>query len=158
MEMSRQIVRELKLNYGVIQAQLDGLTDEETRIQPPYRANCLNWILGHLVSNRGGMVTLLEMEPLWDEDDYACYARESEPITTAEAGLPLERLIADLASAQEHLLARIKRMDASELEVTPAGHERSLGEQLSFLSWHETYHVGQTEALRQLAGKNDKVI
>ena len=66
--------------------------------------------------------------------------------------------MADLASAQEHLLARIKRMDASELDVTPAGHERSLGEQLSFLSWHETYHVGQTEALRQLAGKNDKVI
>jgi hypothetical protein len=27
-----------------------------------------------------------------------------------------------------------------------------------FLYFHETYHVGQTELLRQLAGKNDQVI
>jgi hypothetical protein len=27
-----------------------------------------------------------------------------------------------------------------------------------FQYFHETYHVGQTELLRQLAGKNDQVI
>jgi len=34
----------------------------------------------------------------------------------------------------------------------------TVGEWLNFLLWHETYHVGTTEQLRQLAGKNDKVI
>jgi uncharacterized damage-inducible protein DinB len=29
---------------------------------------------------------------------------------------------------------------------------------LHFLLWHETYHAGQTELLRQLSGTNDKVI
>jgi uncharacterized damage-inducible protein DinB len=29
---------------------------------------------------------------------------------------------------------------------------------LFFRYFHETYHVGQTELLRQLAGRNDKVI
>ncbi len=31
-------------------------------------------------------------------------------------------------------------------------------EMLHFLCWHETYHIGQTELLRQVIGKNDKVI
>ena len=36
--------------------------------------------------------------------------------------------------------------------------EESRGEQIAFSNWHETYHVGQLELLRQLAGKDDKVI
>ncbi len=31
-------------------------------------------------------------------------------------------------------------------------------EALSYVQWHESYHTGQLEMLRQLAGKNDKVI
>jgi hypothetical protein len=34
----------------------------------------------------------------------------------------------------------------------------SIGERLTFANWYETYHVGQLEFLRQLAGKNDTVI
>jgi hypothetical protein len=36
--------------------------------------------------------------------------------------------------------------------------EITLGNRLFFIYYHETYHVGQTELLRQLAGKNDKII
>ncbi|MEM8861967.1 MAG: hypothetical protein AAGD96_26900, partial [Chloroflexota bacterium] len=36
--------------------------------------------------------------------------------------------------------------------------ERTVAERLLFLAWHEGYHVGQTEYLRQLAGKDDKII
>jgi uncharacterized damage-inducible protein DinB len=34
----------------------------------------------------------------------------------------------------------------------------TLGQLIFFLFWHESYHVGQPEYLRQLAGKDDKVI
>jgi hypothetical protein len=33
-----------------------------------------------------------------------------------------------------------------------------LGDEIEGLAWHETYHLGQLELLRQLAGKNDQVI
>ncbi len=36
--------------------------------------------------------------------------------------------------------------------------ERTLGERVLELYFHETYHTGQTEILRQLAGVDDKVI
>ena len=42
--------------------------------------------------------------------------------------------------------------------IQTARGETTLGERLVFLHWHETYHVGQLELLRQLAGTNDAVI
>jgi|GEM_PF-5021639 len=49
-------------------------------------------------------------------------------------------------------------MTQAELDAVPEGADQDVGAQLSFLSWHETYHTGQTEYLRQLAGKDDQVI
>jgi hypothetical protein len=34
----------------------------------------------------------------------------------------------------------------------------SMIELLQFLAWHETYHLGQLDQLRQLSGVNDTVI
>ena len=47
--------------------------------------------------------------------------------------------------------------------ATPATWEtliddETLADWVAFLHWHETYHVGQLELLRQLAGTNDKII
>ena len=36
--------------------------------------------------------------------------------------------------------------------------ERPVGQHVAGLHWHETYHTGQLELLRQLAGKNDAII
>jgi hypothetical protein len=58
------------------------------------------------------------------------------------------------------LVAGVQALPAAELErvVTFANNPRPLGGFLAFLDWHESYHVGQLELLRQLAGKVDKII
>jgi uncharacterized damage-inducible protein DinB len=48
-------------------------------------------------------------------------------------------------------------MPAERMEALD-GETESMAERLAFAHWHETYHVGQLELLRQLTGKNDKVI
>jgi hypothetical protein len=40
------------LTYRVIKRQLDGVSHEESLVQPPFRGNCLNWVLGHIVCSR----------------------------------------------------------------------------------------------------------
>lgn len=96
-------------------------------------------------------------DPVWTEEEAAAYAQESEPITAADAH-PLEKLVADLDTAQERLGAALEQVTPEELAHVPEGKDRSLGERLSFLYWHEAYHTGQTELLRQLAGTDDKII
>ncbi|MCB0130546.1 MAG: DinB family protein [Caldilineaceae bacterium] len=156
--MIRQIQRELKLNLNVVQAQSADLTHADSLLQLPFRGNCLNWVLGHIIAYRSVMCTLLEVEPTWDAAAYTRYNRDSEPISRANDGVPLTQMLTDLATAQDLLLSRLAELSDADLEKIPQGDKRNVGEQLAFLSWHETYHVGQTEYLRQLAGKDDKII
>ena len=157
MNLSDQLIHELKLNYGVIQMQTNGLTQEESLLQLPFRGNCLNWVLGHIVESRAGMLTVAGIQPLWKNEAYAVYARDSEPIEDGDA-LSMEQILTDFGRAQEALLARLPKLTIEEWEVVFEGSDLTVYQRLSFSSWHETYHTGQCEYLRQLAGKNDKVI
>ena len=142
--------------HRVIYRQLDGVTHEESLRQPPFRGNCLNWILGHIVYSRRNVLTLLEEDLPWTENESARYIRNSEPITSEENALPLEQLLDHLEKSQERILAGLHRVSAERMETIV--DDQTVGEQITFLQWHETYHLGQLEPLRQLAGKNDKVI
>lgn len=149
------------INHRIIHMQTKGLTHEDSLIQLPFRGNCLNWVLGHIVSTRNNALILLGEEPIWSEEEEASYISKSEPITSDIQALSLEKILADLDTSQERLNAGLTRITEAELAVVedPDGDDpRSVGEKLAGLFWHEAYHTGQTEYLRQLAGKDDKVI
>ena len=154
----QMIIGTLEANMFVLRKQLEQLTHEQTMMQLPFRGNCLNWVVGHIVEHRDKMLTLLGEGGAFNEVETELYKSGSDPITTGERALPLERLFADLEGNHQRLIEKLVQLSAEDLAMKPAGSERTLGERLSGLTWHETYHVGQTEILRQLAGMNDKVI
>ena len=150
-------------NHRVIQRQIDGLTHEDSLLQLPFRGNCLNWVLGHITQSRDKMLQLIDEPSIWTREQIARYERESPPVASGEDALSLEQIVSDFNTAHERLINKLQQMTLDDLAApakpviqnTPPW---SVGELLHFLLWHETYHVGQTEILRQLAGKNDKVI
>jgi DinB superfamily len=144
------------LTYRVIHWQLDGVTHEESLLQPPFRGNCLNWVLGHIVFGRESVLKLLGEDLPWTETEIASYRSNTEPITNAEQALPLEMLLGKLEESHKRILTGLKRITPDKWEA-PINDE-TVAEKIAFSHWHETYHVGQLELLRQLAGKNDKVI
>ena len=104
----------------------------------------------------GRALKLLGAEPVWSKGEAVPYARESEPLTDTEQAYPLEKIIADLDKTQERLEAALAALTIEDMEQTKG--DRTLGERLSFSYWHEAYHTGQTELLRQISGVDDKVI
>jgi uncharacterized damage-inducible protein DinB len=74
--------------------------------------------------------------------------------------LPLERLLEALEGAQEGIAAGLRRATPAELAGQAQSHlgTTTVAQLLFFLYYHETYHTGQTELLRQLAGTNDHII
>jgi len=158
MDDSHLLRAELERNYSVLEMQLKDVTHEESLIQPPYFGNCLNWILGHLVLSRGTLLKLTGVEIPWGKGVYNRYKRDSDPLTAAEEALPLAQLVVDLGRTQALLLARLEEMSDEAFAAPAAWGRGTTAEMLHFLSWHETYHIGQTELLRQVIGKNDKVI
>jgi uncharacterized damage-inducible protein DinB len=148
-------------NVGVIQAQTEGLSHADSLLQLPFRGNCLNWVLGHLLDNRDDVLKALGAQRIMNDNSAALYRRGSAPIASSTTELLLlQDLLEQLVQSQERLsgvLARTTEADMTR-EIVRNGNTTTLGKLVFFLYFHETYHVGQTELLRQLAGKNDQVI
>jgi uncharacterized damage-inducible protein DinB len=148
-------------NVNIVKMQTKDLTHEDSLIQPPFGGNCLNWVLGHIAENRDHILELLG-EPPQIGALGARYKRGSERMTAPDdSTLRLEEILAWLDRAQEHIAMALGRMDEAVLarETTTSNNRTAtIGQRVFFLYFHETYHVGQTELFRQLAGKDDKVI
>jgi uncharacterized damage-inducible protein DinB len=160
MTSSESLIDLFGVNLVVVEKQTEGLTHADSLLQLPFRGNCLNWVLGHIVAGRDGILKLLGESPIWSEEEAAPYDRGSEPITCDGNVHSLEKLLSDLNRSQALLVAALERTPQEELEKTIETFrgERTLGNHVAFLLWHEAYHVGQLELLRQLAGKDDAVI
>jgi uncharacterized damage-inducible protein DinB len=147
-------------NLLIVKRQAAGLTQEDSLRQLPFRGNCLNWVLGHIAVNRDAVLAALGDPPVMGTDG-ARYKRESDALLEGDAyALPLEELFRRLDQAQERITAALASTDETALsrEEAAGDRKRTLAQRIFFLYFHETYHVGQTELLRQLAGKDDKVI
>lgn len=157
------LIDSLQTNFNVIHRQVKGLTHEDSLLQLPFRGNCLNWVIGHIIWRRNTMMELLDIPTIWTDEQQARYARESQPVTHGEDAMYFDQLLADFDKAQAILTQTLQETTAEKMattikELIPGAPAQSVAEWVHFLVWHETYHVGQTEILRQLTGVNDKVI
>ncbi len=148
-------------NMWVIAKQTESLTHADSLIQPQARGNCLNYVLGHIAASREVILKMLGLEPVLSAEEKAFYERGSEPITAdGEGVIPLEKLLELLRQSEERLVTGIEKLSAADLEreAKLGDSAATLGQRIEFFGWHESYHAGQTEYLRQLAGTNDRVI
>ena len=147
-------------NIAIIKMQAEGLTNEDSMRLLPH-GNCLNWVLGHIAIHRDSILQLLGEPPFMGATG-ARYKRDSQPLTHIDEGtLPMQELLTWLDLSQEQIASALSHLDEADLarEITTTGGRKStVGQRVFFLYFHETYHVGQTELFRQLAGKDDKLI
>ena len=149
-----------KINQSVIHREIAGITQAESLIQPPYPGNCLNWVLGHILTGRDTCLRLLGLAQELAPEEYARYDRGSEPLKMPELALDIKDLKAKLDRSHKTLLSRLEEIGTAglEAEVEFGRGREPLGGAIAFLQWHEAYHTGQLDLLRQVAGKNDRVI
>lgn len=156
-----QLAEGYALNLRLIQMQCKGLSHADSLAQTPYNINSLNWVLGHIAVGRDSVMRLVGEEPLLSETETERYRTESDPITgEADDVIPLERLLEILTLGQERINAGFARLTDLDLnrEIRVGERQVQLGTRLHGFYFHDTYHTGQTDLLRQIAGANDKVI
>ncbi len=149
------------VNLRLIQMQTEGLSHADSLIKTQYNINTLNWVLGHVAVGRDNVLRLLGEEPMLSEAETSRYKRGSEPIIEdGQDIIPLERLLDILAKGQEKINTGFERIDESALseEIQIGQNKVTRAARLHGQYFHDTYHTGQTDLLRQIAGKNDKVI
>jgi hypothetical protein len=156
-----EFVRAFARNVAIAEMQADGLTHQDSLIQTPYNVNCFNWVVGHLVTGRDDILNYVGGSPVWSPETEERYRRESDPIVEDGPGvLPFVDLLQALAESQRRIEQSVGDLTEQQLAVETMSGDRavSLGSRIRFGYFHDTYHTGQLEILRQFAGKNDKVI
>ncbi len=156
-----KILAELyKNNHEVIRKQLTDISQEESLLQLPFRGNCLNWVVGHILGIRGEALELMGLSRTLNPAEEKIYGYGSEPLTDPGKACDLSSLVNRLDDSINRVVNGLVSLPSAELDrqVRIWRGQMPLLEALSYIQWHESYHTGQLEFLRQLAGKNDHVI
>lgn len=156
---NQELIQTLQRHNYVIKRQTDGVTHEQSLLQPSFRGNCMNWVLGHMLEGRNGILQQLEQPSVLSAPDDAFYKRESAPITPSSPATLLQILLDGLDEALVRLEQGLQYISEEKMAtIINSERQTTLRASISFSVWHEAYHLGQLEYLRQLTGVNDKVI
>jgi len=146
--------RMYELNHYAIGLNARDLTHEQSLLGPGPHGNCANWVLGHIVTNRGYILSMVGEQPVWDEATTKPYERGSKQLTNG-AAKPFPEILEALDRSQERLTAGLARL--SDKDLGSEDVKESLGRKLSFFQFHEAYHAGQLGLLRRVAGKEGAI-
>ena len=152
-----------EFSYGAIKRNLEGVTNEDSLVQPPGAGNCLNWVLGHIVAARNTALKLAGAAPVAGDDITAHYVRGSDPLQPGEQVPDLGTLCGVLSDSHNQLVPALAVLSAEALsQPVPEQLRRppltgSVANALIRLHYHEGYHNGQIGLLRRLAGKEGAI-
>lgn len=150
----QSLIKLFGYNAELINKQTAGMTHAESLLQLPFEGNCLNWILGHIVSTRTTVLKLVEENPVWTDEQRARYRGGSVNITKdSEEVFLLEELVAAYNLSQERLIRGLNRSTYEDMCRPSELRGGTVGDALGYLHFHEAHHVGQILYLAQLAGK-----
>jgi len=164
-EAVERLVSTLNLNHWLIEKHLEGLSHEQTMIQAPYNINRMNWVLGHIAEHRDWMLRYLGEETLMSDDEVQMYRRGSESLQDDSEAIQVETLLGYLRQAKDNIIAILENAEEEFLAEVPQtaicleNHRTQTRlQRVQGLVWHETYHIGQVDLLRQVAGMNDAIL
>lgn len=155
----------LRQQAGIIDAALranvEGVTHPESLIAPRPAGNCLNWIVGHLVRGYEQALPHLGQEPVLAPGALERYARGSSPVEDDEAVRPFDELSSAWTQGARRFDEGLAGLTRDDLERSRdffgRGSERPLRAYLSFVLFHQAYHVGQTAVVRRVLGKDGAI-
>lgn len=151
----------IKNENAMLLQQVEGLSHADSLIQPQPGGNCLNWVLGHLAENMQNILGMLDAPHPAGIPDYKRYGYGSEPVTAdAPDVVRLETIVAHYGLLSDAICGRLEQMSEAQFEeeIEMWQGKKTRGWAAFFLFFHNTYHLGQLEQLRNLAGRTEKVI
>jgi len=148
----RPVAQLYGVNSGLFGRALDGLDRAALLRRPDEGTNPLLWIAGHLTSVRYSIHGLLgpALENPWGRTFFRGSALDLTALPEIDAIREKWDSLAPL------LMERLEEATPEQL-ATPAPkafpiEDRSLRGAITFLSWHEGYHMGQMSLLRRWLG------
>lgn len=153
MSITAQYIDSVKRIDGIIKRKTEGLNHADSMKQLPFPGNCMNWNLGHILVYRMQYLGVMDGSSKPNPDEFALYGGGSQPLTDSSRAIPLETLLQRLDDASARVIAALTSIPVQRLaEVYDQERGTTVADRLAFyLVFHESYHAGQLELLRELA-------
>jgi hypothetical protein len=148
------LVKLFEYNALLVNKQLVGMSDAECLLHPPFTDDCINWLLGHMISARTRVLGVVDRPPVWDDAKRARYKSGAAPVTELGNGvLPIEVLLSDFNVSQQRLVDGLQHTTFEQLSKMSGYEKNTVADSLAYFHYHEAVHVGQIIYLAQYAGK-----
>ena len=141
-----------RINETLISRAMDGLTDDQLWQRPTDQNNPMLWLVGHLVRSRARLLTALgdTFDTGWG-DAFARGSAVEDRATYVSRGD-----IAEMMNAvNRRLYPKLESLRDEDI-VQPASGPvpliKTVADLATFLTMHESYHVGQLAYIRKLLG------
>ncbi len=142
----------LHVNHNLFLKAASDLTPEQW-FEAPEGTNPLIWLAGHLVHARHGLVQTAgaSTDRPWQE----IFGRYSK-ILPPESYPPPAEILESWNRATDLLKSRLKQLTEEELQLEVPTHVplkvKTRLAVITFLAWHESYHIGQMAYVRKYLG------
>lgn len=141
------------LNAGVLEKCLDGLTAEQFATRPNETTNSIHWILGHIACSRYFVGGMLGLENNFKHNKYFDYGAELKDPSVYPSP---EELADSFKDIHGKMIECLKNPPLDKLKEKPEvdfpGVEQTVLGAVTFMAFHETYHVGQISLVKRFLG------
>lgn len=148
--MTHPLVTQLRFARSELRRALAGVTDEEARrrFEP---LNCISWMVGHLANQENAYFVFLaqgkSLEP--GLRDLVGYGKPASTPPLAEMWAAWRNTT---AAADDYLETLTPAMLLTHFELKGKAVDESVGTLLQRVIYHYWYHIGESQAVRQLLG------
>jgi uncharacterized damage-inducible protein DinB len=149
------LVHQVRFSQLILLKNLEGITPEQSLIEPDPGGNCLNWLIGHICHARNGMVKILRGAGHLPDEALALYKRGGK--FSVDNAISLGLLVTHHAAMQQQLVDGLSDLDTERFD-SPAPFSpvddpnETVGTLLTKMVAHEFYHAGQAGMSRRLLG------
>jgi uncharacterized damage-inducible protein DinB len=147
MDYNRELITIFKYNHLSVNENLKDVTQQESLSEPESGGNSINWILGHIIVNREGIMNLLGLERKYDEKMDRIYLKTSH-IKDDKESVEISSLLKLFNDSQEIIINALSSFDP--------GKNMNAVSNIAGYAFHESYHTGQLGLLRRVIGKEGK--
>lgn len=148
--IAQDILEDYKFHNRLMHRLIDDVSHIESVTQLPFKHNCMNWILGHIVTNRSHVLETVGAAHAWQEEVRALYHQDTQPITPESPSIKFEKLIDYLDESVTLLETALKGVSEEWLEQNHSNYrgEKTRYVHVTSFHWHECFHLGQLEILK----------
>jgi Protein of unknown function (DUF664) len=151
-----------QLTRNVVRLNLEGISHEQSLIQPQPAGNCSNWVVGHLIAVYNRVLPMLGQTPVDSAGDLTRYTRGSSALTRPSEAVRFGDLLSAWEEACVRIDAGLAALPPRKLEMlapdSPTGDpNETVGSLLTVALFHQAYHAGQLGILRRIAGESGAI-